>query len=146
MTHLHSTGALGAQVLYGSEGKAAQHTCTAGAQLHMGKICAGDTAAHVGKLYSGHSTGAQQGYSYTGESCTGALQRKSPLGIPFWEYRGLSPTFYIHVSVKDVHIATIRPPVCGETISNDIFLSGIIRISLWRGGGGWNFKNINGYK
>jgi hypothetical protein len=38
--------------------------------------------------------------------------------------------------VKDVHIPKIHPPVCGEAISNDIFPSGIIRISLWRGGGG----------
>jgi hypothetical protein len=34
-----------------------------------------------------------------------------------------------------VHIPTIHPPVCGEAISNDIFPSGIIRISLWRGFG-----------
>jgi hypothetical protein len=67
----------------------------------------------------------------------GALQRKSPLCIPFlgieWP---LSFYFYIHVSVKEVHIPTIHPPVFGEAISNDIFASGIIRISLWRGGGG----------
>jgi hypothetical protein len=34
------------------------------------------------------------------------LQRKSHLSIPFWELRGLSPDFHIHVSIfpGSVHI------------------------------------------
>jgi hypothetical protein len=38
--------------------------------------------------------------------------KENPLYVfLFWEYRGLSPNFYIHVPVNDVHIPTIRPPV-----------------------------------
>jgi hypothetical protein len=50
-----------------------------------------------------------------GEFATGVkdttLQRKSRLCIPFWELRGLSPNFYIHVSVSDLHIPRTGPNI-----------------------------------
>jgi hypothetical protein len=40
-----------------------------------------------------------------------ALQRKSHLCIFFWELRGLSPNFGIHVSVSDLYIPRISPHI-----------------------------------
>jgi hypothetical protein len=39
------------------------------------------------------------------------LQRKFDLSIPRKELRGLSPNFYIHVSLSDLFIPTIGPPI-----------------------------------
>ncbi len=39
------------------------------------------------------------------------LQRKFHLWIPFWELRGLSPNFHIHVSVSDLYIPRIGPHI-----------------------------------
>jgi hypothetical protein len=42
-------------------------------------------------------------------SASAALQGKSHLCILFWELRGLSPNFHIHVSVSDLYIPRIGP-------------------------------------
>ncbi len=40
-----------------------------------------------------------------------ALQRNSILLILFWELRGLSPNFDIHVTVSDLYIPRISPHI-----------------------------------
>jgi hypothetical protein len=44
------------------------------------------------------------------------MQRKSHLCIPFWELRGLSPNFHIHVSVSDLYIPRIGPHISRSRI------------------------------
>ncbi len=49
-----------------------------------------------------------------------ALQRKSHFCIHFWELRGLSPNFHIHVSVSDLYIPRIGPHISCSRIGRYI--------------------------
>jgi hypothetical protein len=53
------------------------------------------------------------GKNYFGHEgvCSPALQRKSDLCTPEKKLRGLSPNFHIHVSVRNLCIPTIGPPI-----------------------------------
>jgi hypothetical protein len=52
------------------------------------------------------------------------LQRKSHYVLLFWELRGLSPNFHIHVSESDLYIPTVHFfALVREAISNDMCIS-----------------------
>jgi hypothetical protein len=59
----------------------------------------------------------------------------------FWELRGLSPNFHIHVSVSDLYIPNIGPHISCSRIGRSNV--GIYCIKLLGGGGGGAGKNLN---
>jgi hypothetical protein len=49
-----------------------------------------------------------------------ALQRKSPFVFLFWELRGLSPNFHVHVSESDLYIPRIGQHISCSRIGMNV--------------------------
>jgi hypothetical protein len=48
---------------------------------------------------------------YVGNAVSCTLQQIPIYEFLFWELRGLSPNFNVHVSVSDLYISTFGPPI-----------------------------------